>query len=57
MKTSFKSFTESTKDDWQIIIVEQKQFMSGLPDRILAHMQLLKGDYGGFPIDRLQHCL
>lgn len=57
MKTSFKSFTESTKDDWQIIIGEQKQFMSGLPDRILAHMPLLKGDYGGFPIDRLQHCL
>lgn len=57
MKTHFKSFTESTKDDWQIIIGEQKEFVAGLPDRILAHMQLLSGDYGGFPIDRLQHCL
>ena len=57
MKTHFKSFTESTKEDWQVIIGEQKQFMSGLPDRILAHMKLLEGDYGGFPIDRLQHCL
>lgn len=57
MKTNFKSFTESTKEDWQIIVGEQMKFMAGLPDRILAHMELLRGDYGGFPIDRLQHCL
>ncbi len=57
MKTSFKSFSESTQEDWQIIIGEQRKFMSNLPDRILAHMELLNGDYGGFPIDRLQHCL
>lgn len=57
MKTNFKSFAESTKEDWQFIIGEQRKFVSGLPDRILAHMRLLDGDYGGFPIDRLQHSL
>ncbi|MDM3871035.1 HD domain-containing protein [Porticoccus sp. W117] len=57
MKTNFKSFTESTQEDWQIIVGEQKKFMVGLPDRILQHMQLLENDYGGFPVDRLQHCL
>ena len=57
MKTHFKSFSESTADDWQIIVGEQKKFMTGLPERILQHLQLLDGDYGGFPIDRLQHCL
>ena len=57
MKTYFKSFSESTKEDWQIILGEQMKFMGGLPDRILNHMGLLRGDYGGFPIDRLQHCL
>jgi len=57
MKTHFKSLSESTREDWQVIISEQKQFMSRLPDRILAHMQLLEGDYGGFPVDRLQHSL
>ncbi|UTW46406.1 HD domain-containing protein [bacterium SCSIO 12696] len=57
MKTNFKSFTESTKEDWQIIVGEQRKFMAGLPDRILQHMQLLHGDCGGFPLDRLQHCL
>jgi len=57
MKTNFKSLSDSTTDDWQIILSEQMTFMSGLPDRILEHMKLLKDDYGGFPIDRLQHCL
>ena len=28
-----------------------------MPDRILTHLKLLDGDFGGFPIDRLQHCL
>jgi predicted HD phosphohydrolase len=57
MKTHFNSFTESTKEDWQLIAGETMKFMVALPDRILQHMQLLNGDYGGFPIDRLQHCL
>ena len=26
-------------------------------DRVLEHLQLLDGDFGGFPIDRLTHCL
>ncbi|MBD2859603.1 HD domain-containing protein [Spongiibacter sp. KMU-158] len=57
MKTEFKSMVESTPDDWKVIVGEQMQFMSGLPDRILQHMELLGSDFGGFPIDRLQHCL
>lgn len=36
---------------------EQLKFIGALPDRIMAHMLLLDDDYGGFPIDRLQHCL
>ncbi len=56
-KTTFKKMSESTADDWQTIMHEQLVFIGGLPDRILAHMELLRGDYGGFPVDRLQHCL
>ena len=26
--------------------------MRGLPDRLIAHLRLLEGDYGGFPVDR-----
>jgi predicted HD phosphohydrolase len=28
-----------------------------LPDRVLAHLRLLDGDFGGFPVDRLTHSL
>ena len=28
-----------------------------MPTRILAHLQLLEGDFGGFPVDRLTHSL
>jgi predicted HD phosphohydrolase len=28
-----------------------------LPDRVLDHLRLLDGDFGGFPVDRLTHCL
>lgn len=57
MKTSFNRMDQSTAEDWQAIMGEQLNFFAGLPDRILAHMELLNGDYGGFPVDRLQHCL
>ena len=57
MKASFNKMSESTKQDWQIIMAEQLTFFSKLPDRILTHLALLDNDYGGFPVDRLQHSL
>lgn len=57
MRATFSKMSESTAEDWKIIIPEQMDFISKLPDRILDHMKLLRGDYGGFPIDRLEHCL
>ena len=56
-RADFSVMSESTAADWQLILGEQRQFVAQLPDRILAHMGLLAGDYGGFPVDRLQHCL
>lgn len=56
-QASFSKMSESTAEDWQTIMQEQLKFIAKLPDRILSHMELLRGDYGGFPIDRLQHCL
>lgn len=57
MKTSFSKMEDSTADDWKIIMQEQLVFVTQLPDRILAHLELLKGEYGGFPIDRLEHSM
>lgn len=57
MQTSFKKMSDSSAEDWQHIMQEQMAFMAGLPDRVLNHLKLLDQDYGGFPVDRLQHCL
>jgi predicted HD phosphohydrolase len=56
-RASFSRMDESTQEDWQIIGGEFMQFANGLPNRVLAHLKLLEGDFGGFPVDRYTHCL
>ncbi len=56
-RATFTRMDQSTAGDWQLIVGEFKDFSQRLPDRILAHLKLLDGDYGGFPIDRYSHCL
>ena len=55
MNATFTKMSKSTAEDWAIIVPEQMKFFKKLPDRILSHMELLTGDYGGFAVDRLQH--
>ena len=54
-RASFTSFEESTKDDWSLIMSQRGELESSLPDRILEQMGHLRNDYGGFPVDRLEH--
>ena len=54
---SFRSMIDGTQEDWDIIAREQKEFAPQNGKRILDHLKLLGGDYGGFPVDRLEHCL
>ena len=56
-RATFKSMRESTKQDWDIIITRYQPFARELPDRVLAQLQLLGGDSGGYAIDRLHHSL
>ncbi|MEH6499329.1 MAG: HD domain-containing protein [Pseudoalteromonas distincta] len=56
-QATFRAMQEGTPEDWAAISGHFKEFSHGLPDRILTHLKLLDGDYGGFPIDRLQHSL
>jgi predicted HD phosphohydrolase len=56
-RATFTRMDRSTTADWQLIVGEFKDFSQKLPERILAHLKLLDGDYGGFPIDRYSHCL
>jgi predicted HD phosphohydrolase len=56
-RANFSRMVLSTAQDWQLIAADFKSFSGALPDRVLAHLKLLDGDYGGFPIDRYQHSL
>jgi predicted HD phosphohydrolase len=56
-RAQFHAMTESTQEDWDLIGGELERFAKRLPDRLIAHLNLLRGDYGGFPVDRLEHCL
>lgn len=56
-RAAFHNMADSTVEDWQIIAGHTANMMSGLPDRVLAHLRLLDGDYGGFAVDRLTHSL
>ena len=56
-RAQFTRMQDSTQADWQTIAGEFMQFSQTLPDRVMAHLKLLDGDYGGFPVDRYTHCL
>ena len=56
-RAQFHHMKEGTQDDWKIIGAEFSEFRSTVVHRIKEHLLLLKGDFGGFPIDRLTHCL
>jgi predicted HD phosphohydrolase len=56
-RASFTAMERSTQEDWGKIALSFVPFAQKLPDRILAHLRLLDGDYGGFAVDRLTHSL
>jgi predicted HD phosphohydrolase len=56
-RAKFHAMTEGTKEDWDKIAIGAIDLAAGLPDRVLAHLRLLGGDYGGFAVDRLEHSL
>ena len=56
-QAKFHAMTEGTPEDWQAIAIATQAFSRGLPDRLLAHLELLRGDCGGFAVDRLEHSL
>ena len=56
-RADFRSMDEAAPEDWAIIGGHFMHYAQGLADRVLAHLRLLDGDFGGFPVDRLQHSL
>src|SRR4029079_6942577 len=56
-RAQFKAMAEGTKEDWAKIAAASIGFNRDLPNRVLAHLKMLKGDCGGFAVDRLEHSL
>jgi len=56
-RAKFRSMMEGTQDDWMIIASHFGPFAAQGGKRVLDHLRLLSGDYGGFPVDRLEHSL
>ncbi len=56
-RAKFTAMVDGTAEDWAIIGGEYRNFAKGVADRVLDHLSLLKGDFGGFPVDRLEHSL
>lgn len=56
-RATFSDMKEGTQEDWDIIGTSFRAFAKAHPDRILEHLKLLSGDFGGFKVDRLTHCL
>lgn len=56
-RAGFTRMEDSTAADWELITMHHAQLVAGLPGRIMDHLRLLDGDFGGFPVDRLTHSL
>ena len=56
-RAQFTAMTEGTQADWQAIAGHFLPFAASGGKRVLDHLRLLDGDYGGFPVDRLEHSL
>jgi predicted HD phosphohydrolase len=55
-RAQFHDMAQSTHDDWAIIMDSAKSFAPQGGARVLDHLRLLDGDFGGFAVDRLTHC-
>jgi len=56
-RAKFAAMAEGTQEDWMKIASQFIPFAANGGKRVLEHLRLLDGDYGGFPIDRLSHSL
>jgi predicted HD phosphohydrolase len=56
-RAKYHAMQDGTAEDWKIIVAHNAPFVKDLPNRLVAHLNLLKGDCGGYPVDRLEHSL
>jgi predicted HD phosphohydrolase len=56
-RARFKTFEESTAEDWALIAPQLNLTQSFVPERVIALLRALGTDHGGFPVSRLEHSL
>jgi predicted HD phosphohydrolase len=56
-RASFSAMIDGTQEDYQKISNAFGEFSKTLPDRVMAHLKMLEGDFGGFAVDRFEHSL
>lgn len=56
-RATFSAMIDSTEEDWRLIEQASVTFNGQLADRVIDHLKMLKGDCGGFAVDRLEHSL
>ena len=52
-RATFKSFEESTKEEWANIMVCIQDTQAMVADRVIEQLKMLELDQGGFPVNRL----
>jgi predicted HD phosphohydrolase len=53
----FHNLEDANVEELRVIARDQAEVAKHVGDHLIAHLDLLKGDFGGFPIDRYDHCL
>ena len=56
-QATFSEMKYGTAEDYAIIAEQGSKHASELPNRIMDHLNLLKGDTGGFAVDRFTHSI
>ena len=56
-QATFTEMAHGTAEDYAIIAEEGAKLATQLPDRILEHLDILKGETAGFAVDRYEHSL
>src|SRR3954470_1134045 len=54
-QVSFRQMQDGTTEDWALLERFEEAFNAGLPDRILAAVDKLKGSFGGFYVSAINH--
>lgn len=56
-RAGFSAMIDGTADDYAKVQNAFKKFSKTLPDRVMDHLKMLQGDFGGFAVDRFEHSL